>query len=62
MSSIERGVSGRAARATIATTGAAAAVTFDTTISHTVVVTAQWSAANVANSCVLEILTVEIQG
>jgi|JI9StandDraft_1071089.scaffolds.fasta_scaffold04260_6 hypothetical protein len=44
------------------TTGAAAAVTFDTTIAHTVVITAQWSAANVANSCVLEILTVEIQG
>lgn len=46
----------------VQTTGSAAAVTFDTTIAHTVVITAQWSAANVANSCVLEILTVEIQG
>ena len=46
----------------VQTTGSAAAVTFDTTVAHTVVITAQWSAANVASSCVLEILTVEIQG
>lgn len=46
----------------VQTTGTAGTIAIDTTAGHTIVITATWSAADAANSCVLEDLVVTILG
>ena len=46
----------------VQTTGTAVAASVDTTVDHSIVISAQWSAANMADVCSLDILSVEILG
>ena len=46
----------------VQTTGTAVAASVDTTVDHSIVISAQWSAANMGDVCSLDILSVEILG